>query len=147
MKHRSAGLQAVSFLTMLFLYGPIIVLVLYSFNAAHLSMTWRGASLKWYVALLHDEALFAATANSLLIALVSTNGATGLGGLLALGMERMSPRRQQTLKGSPELRPENPEGRTPEAQILQTGTDRRTAPDTRRKTLRKNEMKNPNSGK
>jgi len=99
-KQRSGGLKAVSLLAMLFLYGPIIVLVLYSFNAAHLSMTWRGATLKWYAALWHDEALLAATANSLLIALVSTIGATGLGGLLALGMEQMPHRRQQMLEGS-----------------------------------------------
>ncbi|MCC6966655.1 MAG: ABC transporter permease [Nitrospira sp.] len=100
MKPRSVGLHAVSLLAMLFLYGPIIVLVLYSFNAAHLSMTWRGATLKWYAALWHDEALLAATANSLFIALVSTIGATGLGGLLALGMEQMPHRRQQVLEGS-----------------------------------------------
>ena len=98
MKQRSLGLNAVSLLAMLFLYGPIIVLVLYSFNAAHLSMTWRGATLKWYAALVHDEALLAATANSLLIALVSTIGATGLGGLLALGMEHMPHRQQQLLE-------------------------------------------------
>ena len=100
MKQRSVGLKAVSLFAMLFLYGPIIVLVLYSFNAAHLSMTWRGATLKWYAALWQDEALLAATANSLLIALVSTIGATGLGGLLALGMEQMPHRRQQMLEGS-----------------------------------------------
>ena len=100
MKQRSVGLNAVSLVAMLFLYGPIVVLVLYSFNAAHLSMTWRGATLKWYAALWQDDALLAATANSLLIALVSTLGATGLGGLLALGMEQMSPRRQQLLEGS-----------------------------------------------
>ena len=100
MKQRSVGLKAVSLFAMLFLYGPIIVLVLYSFNAAHLSMTWRGVTLKWYAALWHDEALLAATANSLLIALVSTIGATGLGGLLALGMEQLPHRRQQMLEGS-----------------------------------------------
>ena len=100
MKQRSVGLKAVSLFAMLFLYGPIIVLVLFSFNAAHLSMTWRGATLKWYAALWHDEALLAATANSLLIATVSTIGATGLGGLLALGMEQMPHRRQQMLEGS-----------------------------------------------
>lgn len=100
MKQRSIGLNTVSLFAMLFLYGPIIVLVLYSFNAAHLSMTWRGATLKWYAALWHDEALLAATANTLLIALVSTIGATGLGGLLALGMEQMPHRRQQMLEGS-----------------------------------------------
>src|SRR5574340_920476 len=75
MRRGSASLNAVSTLAMLFLYGPIFVLVLYSFNAAHLSMAWSGATLKWYGALLHDEALLAATANSLLIAVVSTLGA------------------------------------------------------------------------
>ncbi len=100
MTRRSVGLHAMSLLAMVFLYGPIVVLVLYSFNAAHLSMAWRGTTLKWYAALMHDEALLAATANSLLIALVSTIGATCLGGLLALGMERMPPRRQQILEGS-----------------------------------------------
>ena len=82
-----------------FLYGPILVLVLYSFNAAHLSMAWRGTTLKWYAALWHDEALLAATANSLLIAVISTIGATLLGGLMALGMERMPLRRQQIIEG------------------------------------------------
>lgn len=94
------GLRAVSLLALLFLYGPILVLVLYSFNAAHLSMAWRGTTLKWYGALLHDEALLEATANSLVIALVSTIGATVLGGLLAFGMEGMSRGRQQLLEGS-----------------------------------------------
>lgn len=100
MKRKAVGLRAVSLLAMLFLYGPILVLILYSFNAAHLSMAWRGTTLKWYAALIHDEALLAATANSLVIAVVSTIGATGLGGLLAFGMEGMSRSRQQLLEGS-----------------------------------------------
>jgi spermidine/putrescine transport system permease protein len=99
MKRGSAGLRLAGALTMLFLYGPILVLVLYSFNAAHLSMAWRGATLKWYAALLHNDALLAATANSLIIALFSTIGATCLGGLLALGMEHMPHRRQQIIEG------------------------------------------------
>ena len=99
MRRGSAGLSLASSLAMLFLYGPILVLVLYSFNAAHLSMAWRGTTLKWYAALWHDEALLAATANSLLIAVISTIGATLLGGLMALGMERMPLRRQQIIEG------------------------------------------------
>lgn len=100
MIRKAVGLRVISLLAMLFLYGPILVLVAYSFNAAHLSMAWRGTTLKWYAVLVHDEALLAATANSLLIAVVSTIGATGLGGLLAFGMEAMSRRRQQLLEGS-----------------------------------------------
>lgn len=99
MKRGVIGLNLAGALAMLFLYGPMFVLVLYSFNAAHLSMAWRGTTLKWYAALMHDEALLAATANSLLIAVVSTVGATCLGGLIALGMERMPSRRQQIIEG------------------------------------------------
>ncbi len=100
MRRKAVGLRAVSLLVMLFLYGPILVLILYSFNAAHLSMAWRGTTLKWYAALIHDEALLAATANSLVIAVVSTIGATGLGGLFAFGMEGMSRSRQQLVESS-----------------------------------------------
>lgn len=99
MRRGSASLSLVSILAMLFLYGPIFVLVLYSFNTAHLSMAWRGTTLKWYAVLWHDEALLAAAANSLLIAVASTIGATLLGGLMALGMERMPLRRQQLIEG------------------------------------------------
>ena len=42
MRRGLMGLNAVSLSAMVFLYGPIFVLVLYSFNAAHLSMAWRG---------------------------------------------------------------------------------------------------------
>lgn len=100
MTRKAVGLRAVSLLALLFLYGPILVLVAYSFNAAHLSMAWHGTTLKWYVALIHDDALLAATANSVVIAVVSTIGATVLGGLLAFGMEGMSRSRQQLLEGS-----------------------------------------------
>ena len=99
MRRGLTGLNVASLSAMLFLYGPIFILVLYSFNAAHLSMAWGGATLKWYAALTHDEALFAATANSLLIAVISTMGATALGGLIALGMERMPYRRQEMIEG------------------------------------------------
>lgn len=99
MRRGSIGLNVVGIASMVFLYGPIVVLVLYSFNSAHLSMAWRGATLKWYAALVRDEALLAATANSLLIAMISTMGATSLGALIALGMEGMPFRRQQTIEG------------------------------------------------
>ena len=99
MRHRSIALNLVSLGAMGFLYGPIVILVLYSFNAAQLSMAWRGTTLKWYAALMQDEALLAATANSLFIAVTSTIGAIGLGGFIALGMEGMSPRRQRAIEG------------------------------------------------
>ena len=99
MKRLGGGLGLVSALVLAFLYGPIVVLVVYSFNAAHLSMAWRGTTLQWYVTLWRDEALLAATANSLLIAAFSTLGALCLGGLIALGMEGMPKRRQDLIEG------------------------------------------------
>ena len=100
MRRGLMGLNAVSLLAMLFLYGPILVLVLYSFNAAHLSMEWRGVDAE-VVRGSHARrgACSAAAVNSLLVAVVSTIGATCLGGFIALGMDRMSQRRQQIIEG------------------------------------------------
>jgi spermidine/putrescine transport system permease protein len=97
---RIGGLALTNFFGLLFLYGPILVLVVYSFNAAHLSMAWRGATWHWYAVLFKDAALLTATANSLIIAVFSTAGSVGLGGLIALGMERMPGRRQAIIEGS-----------------------------------------------
>jgi spermidine/putrescine transport system permease protein len=97
---RFGGLALTSYAGLIFLYGPILVLVIHSFNAAHLSMAWRGATWHWYAVLINDEALLAATFNSLIIAVASTAGAVGLGGLIALGMEGMPRRRQVLIEGS-----------------------------------------------
>ncbi len=100
MNRRGSGVLALtSVLSLAFLYGPILVLVVFSFNAAHLSMAWRGATWHWYAVLWQDEALLAATWNSLLIAVLSTMGAVTLGSSIALGMERMPQRRQATVEG------------------------------------------------
>ena len=40
-----------------FLYLPIVILVVYSFNASRLVTVWGGFSTRWYVALLHDQAM------------------------------------------------------------------------------------------
>ncbi|MFO0733809.1 MAG: hypothetical protein U0361_23185 [Nitrospiraceae bacterium] len=99
-RRKSGALALTSAFSLAFLYGPILVLVVYSFNAAHLSMAWRGATLHWYAVLWQDEALLAATWNSLLIAVISTVGAVTFGGLIALGMEGMPHRRQAGLEGA-----------------------------------------------
>jgi spermidine/putrescine transport system permease protein len=84
----------------LFLYLPIAVLVLFSFNASRLSATWQGFTLKWYAALAEDRALLAATWNSLLVAVVSTVLATGLGVAVALGLERLGSRSRRVIEGA-----------------------------------------------
>ena len=72
-----------------FLYLPIAVLVIYSFNASRLVAVWGGWSTRWYAALLDDRAMIEAAANSLGIAFVSAALATILGTLAALALTRL----------------------------------------------------------
>jgi putrescine transport system permease protein len=74
-----------------FLYLPITILVIYSFNASRLVTVWGGWSLRWYGELLHDRALLEAAFVSLRIALLSASAATVLGTLAALAFARMGP--------------------------------------------------------
>jgi spermidine/putrescine transport system permease protein len=97
--HRK-GLLAASLADVLFLYLPIAVLIIYSFNAAKLTMTWQGFSLHWYVALARDHALMVACQNSILIAVVSTSVATLLGVSAAIGLERLPWRLRTWLDGA-----------------------------------------------
>ena len=73
-----------------FLYVPILVLILLSFNASGLPTAWGGASLKWYGALFANQAIQHAALNTLIVALISTSLACVLGTLLALGVEMRS---------------------------------------------------------
>ena len=59
-----------------FLYGPIVVLVSYSFNDNKLMTLWGGFSTRWYQILLQDEAVLTAAKNSFIIAAVSATFAT-----------------------------------------------------------------------
>jgi len=70
-----------------FLYLPIAVLVMLSFNEAGLPTTWSGFSTKWYVSLAHNRDILGAAWNTLIVAVVATVISTALGTLLALGME------------------------------------------------------------
>lgn len=71
-----------------FLYVPILVLVLYSFNASRLVTVWGGFSTRWYGALLSDGPLREAAWISLRVGLVTAAVATGLGTLAALALAR-----------------------------------------------------------
>lgn len=75
-------------LGMAFLYLPIFILVIYSFNASRLVTVWGGWSLHWYRELLHDEAMLQAAWNSLRIAALSASAATVLGTLAAVALTR-----------------------------------------------------------
>jgi len=71
-----------------FLYLPIAILVIYSFNASRLVTIWGGWSTRWYVALLHDQAMLDAAWTSLRIAALSATAASVLGTLAAVVLVR-----------------------------------------------------------
>jgi putrescine transport system permease protein len=72
-----------------FLYLPIIILVIYSFNASRLVAVWGGWSTRWYAAILNDSAILEAAFVSLRIALVAATAATLLGTLAAISLVRI----------------------------------------------------------
>jgi spermidine/putrescine transport system permease protein len=86
---RRLGLLQVPFwLTFVFLYTPIVVLVVMSFNASKLPFVWAGFSTRWYAALLENSQILAGLGNTLIVAVGSTVISTMLGTLLAIGLHR-----------------------------------------------------------
>jgi len=71
-----------------FLYLPIAILVIYSFNASRLVTIWGGWSLRWYVELFNDSAILDAAWITLRIAVFSATAATVLGTLAAVALVR-----------------------------------------------------------
>jgi spermidine/putrescine transport system permease protein len=82
------ALRAHLSLVIIFLYAPILMLMVLSFNRAGLPTVWTGVSFDWYAKLLASADILRAARNSLVVALASTVIATVLGTLLALGIER-----------------------------------------------------------
>jgi putrescine transport system permease protein len=72
-----------------FLYLPIVILVIYSFNASRLVTVWGGWSTRWYVELINDRAMLEAAWVTLRIALLSATAATVLGTLAAIALVRL----------------------------------------------------------
>ena len=72
-----------------FLYAPIVILIIYSFNASRLVTVWGGWSIKWYVALLDDRDMIDAALASLGIALASSRRAISAGDRLTFVAPRL----------------------------------------------------------
>jgi spermidine/putrescine transport system permease protein len=72
----------------LFLYLPILILVLFSFNESRLGARWEGFTTKWYASLLSSRSILSSTENTLIVAVISTLAATALGTMTAIAMER-----------------------------------------------------------
>lgn len=87
-------------LTFVFLYAPIVVMSIFSFNASRQMQVWMGFTLDWYVRMLHDERVRSAAQNSLIIALVSTLVSTVIGTLAAMALERTRFRVKRLYEGA-----------------------------------------------
>ncbi|MCG8365477.1 MAG: ABC transporter permease [Pseudanabaenales cyanobacterium] len=98
---RSLGekwLGAHALLSFAFLYLPIFILIIYSFNASRFNAVWQGFTLDWYRSLLEgvtdgkaqisDVMIWDALQNSLVVAAISTLVATLFGTMVALALER-----------------------------------------------------------
>ena len=83
---RSRLLTAALLTGYLFLYAPIVLLVVFSFNDARLLTSWSGASLRWYRVLWQDQALREAAWLSLRIAVLAASLAALLGTLAGYGL-------------------------------------------------------------
>jgi len=93
----SCFLKAMLFLGLAFLYIPLIVLVVYSFNDSKLVTIWGGFSTKWYAKLLNNDQILEAAWLSLRIAVVSSLAATVLGTLAGYALARIKRFRGSTL--------------------------------------------------
>ncbi|MBO6718161.1 MAG: ABC transporter permease subunit [Rhizobiaceae bacterium] len=71
-----------------FLYLPILLLIIYSFNESRLVTVWAGFSTRWYVELLSNQGLIDAAWVTLRVALISASVATVLGTLAAIALTR-----------------------------------------------------------
>jgi len=90
MKKRGIRLSKAYLLTILtFLYAPIFILILFSFNASRTRGVWGGFSLHWYFALFNDRNIAQALYNTVTIGLLSATIAVIIGTLAAVGINNM----------------------------------------------------------
>ncbi|MFA0815549.1 MAG: ABC transporter permease [Anaerofustis sp.] len=85
------------FLILFFLYAPIVVLAVYSFNASRTSKVWGGFSLQWYVSLFHNGQIMTALYYTLLVAGLACVISTLVGTVSAIGIYTMKDRSKKLL--------------------------------------------------
>mgnify|MGYP004513283765 CR=1 FL=1 len=91
-KQRRAGGRVAMILTFLFLYAPIFVLIVFSFNDSKSRTVWQGFSLRWYVELFQDSQIMSSLYTTLLVAFLSAAIATVAGTFAAIGFYNMKRR-------------------------------------------------------
>ncbi|HEY7943563.1 MAG TPA: ABC transporter permease [Casimicrobiaceae bacterium] len=88
MRRRPAGLWAAALAGYAFLYVPLLIVVVYSFNDSRLNAEWVGFTFDWYDKLFHDQEMLTAAGNSLLIGLTASAISTVLGTMAGVAMYR-----------------------------------------------------------
>jgi spermidine/putrescine transport system permease protein len=87
-RKRPLGLWIAAAVGYAFLYIPLVIVVVYSFNNSRLNAEWVGFTLDWYYKLARNDEMLAAAGNSLLIALVASLVSTALGTMAGVAMHR-----------------------------------------------------------
>ena len=95
-KERRLGSRIFMGLIFLFLYAPILLMIVFSFNAGNSNVVWQGFSLRWYEQLFHDRAIIQSVYTTLLVSVLATAIATAAGTFAAVGFYSMR-RRTRTM--------------------------------------------------
>ena len=96
-KTNSFGDRLLMVLVGLFLYAPIIILIVFSFNAGNSSSVWKGFSLHWYQQLFQNRLIMHSVYTTLLVSLLATIIATLAGTFAAIGFFAMRRKPRETL--------------------------------------------------
>jgi len=87
-KKPSLWLRLIAWVVYIYIYAPILILIIFSFNTQIINVRWEGFTLDWYRVLFRNAEVMLATRNTLMIAIVSTITATVIGTLAALALQR-----------------------------------------------------------
>ena len=96
-------------LMLIFLYAPILVLMVFSFNGSKSMARWTGFSFKWYEALMHDSTIMNALIVTLSVAVISALVATFIGTFAAIGIHSMKKRPRAVVENISRLPMVNPD--------------------------------------
>jgi len=99
MKNKHIASKIYISLVMLFLYLPIFVLIIFSFNEGKTTV-WKGFSLKWYEQLFRDDNIINALGNSLIIAVLASVFATILGTAAAIGISNFKGKKRLLIQSA-----------------------------------------------
>lgn len=96
-------------LMLIFLYAPILVLMVFSFNGSKSMARWTGFSFKWYEVLMHDSTIMNALMVTLSVAVISALVATFIGTFAAIGIHSMKKRPRAVVENISRLPMVNPD--------------------------------------